>query len=268
MNYKLLFPTYRSRYNFIKRHLDRYAGVEPFSNGLNLGAGEGDYDPLLASKCKHLTACDINERDVAFASSLNATISNIEYRVENALNLSFPDNSFDFLVSVEVIEHVGDPPQMIREIERVLKHGGYVFMTFPQIHFPITYDPVNYLFGRKVIAQGIYAFGHDYLIDPDLFKKQVEDSNLEIVEEYGWGGYLIGLLEMYWTGLMQSIFKDNASNLNIKKSGAGKLRPTAQEPFLVRITDIIIWLDHHFFKSRKHTIGKGFVLRKNSHDKP
>jgi ubiquinone/menaquinone biosynthesis C-methylase UbiE len=262
MNYKLLFPTYRSRYNFIKSRLIKYALADRFERALNLGSGEGDYDPLIASKSKYLVGCDINERDVTFAKSMNSGITNLSYQVENALNLSFPNESFDFLVSVEVIEHVGDPPQMIREIQRVLKPGAYAFMTFPQIHFPITYDPINYIFGKKVIAQGIYAFGHEYLIDPELFKSQIADCGLEIVEEDGWGGYLIGLLEMYWTGIIQSIFKDNSINLNTEKTKIAKMRPTAKEPFLAKVTDAIIWLDHQFFKSRKHTIGKLFVLRK------
>ncbi len=109
MNYKLLFPTYRNRFQFIRRHLNRLdAGPQP-GKALNLGAGEGDYDAMIAKHCRELVSCDINEQDVAYAKALNHEVPNVEYRVENALNLTFPDNTFDLLLSMEVIEHVGDP---------------------------------------------------------------------------------------------------------------------------------------------------------------
>jgi len=69
-----------------------------------LGTGEGDYDPMIAEYCDNLVSCDINENDINFAKQLNGHLD-IDYRIEDALNLSFPDNSFDLIVSVDVMEH-------------------------------------------------------------------------------------------------------------------------------------------------------------------
>ena len=174
MNYKLLFPTYRNRYRFIQQALQQYA---PFQKGLSLGSGEGDYDAMIAKHCTQLISCDINEQDVAFAKALNAEVANLEYRVENALELSFADNSFDLLVSVEVIEHVGQPARMLKEVARVLKPGGRAFITFPSQDFPFTYDPINRLNkGQRKVAQGAYAFGHEYLIPPTDFRHWLQQN--------------------------------------------------------------------------------------------
>ena len=114
MNYKLLFPTYRNRYLFIKSRLKTY-GNRKLNHVLNLGTGEGDYDPMISESVESLVSCDINPKDVNFAQELNKAYGNIDYRVENALDLSFDKESFDLIISVDVMEHVGDPEQMLIE---------------------------------------------------------------------------------------------------------------------------------------------------------
>ena len=269
MNYKLLFPTYRNRYLFVKRNLERFCEARKPAKILNLGTGEGDYDPMIAAHCQQLVSCDINEADIAWARELNRGVPNLEYRVENALELSFDDDSFDMLISVDVMEHVGrpvrqtdGPEQMTREIARVLKPGGLALITFPQINFPITYDPVNYLAGKRLIGQGAYAFGHEYLIDPEKFEHWAENYGMEVLDERNLSGYLVALAEMYWTGIIQSIFKANARNVSGTENKKAKLRPSAKEPFLVPLTDAFLSLDRCLFGNAKHSVGKGFVLRK------
>ncbi len=260
MNYKLLFPTYLNRYRFVQNALKKYS---PFGQGLSLGTGEGDYDATIAKHCKHLIACDINEQDVAFARALNRNVKNLDYQVENALELRFGKDAFDLLVSVEVIEHVGKPQQMMQEVARVLRPGGIAIITFPSLDFPFTYDPVNKFFGRKVISQGAYAFGHEYLISPADFRQWLKENHMTILQEQNLSGYLIGLLEMYWTGWVQRIFKANAANVS-EKSKKRALRPSAKEPILTVVTACFLFLDKILFEQSKYAIGKGFVIQKES----
>ena len=151
---------------------------------------------------------------------------------------------------------------MTEEIARVLKPGGVAFITFPQINFPITYDPINRIMGRRAVAQGAYAFGHEYLVDPVAFRSWAEDYGLEVLEEKCLSGYLVGLLEMYWTGLIQKLFKENAGNISGEKEKKMKLRPSTKEPFLTLFTDALLWLDRTVFTGKKYSVGKGFVVRK------
>ena len=265
MNYKLLFPTYRNRWLFVKDNLARYGAGKKYEKTLNLGTGEGDYDPMIAAHSKDTIACDINENDLKFARALNADLPNLTYLKEDALNLSFADNTFDLLISVDVMEHVGKPRRMTAEIGRVLRPGGMAFITFPQINFPWTYDPINRVLGKfsdNKIAQGAYAFGHEYLINGTKFKTWAAESGLEILEEKNLSGYFIGAAEMYWTGIIQSIFKENAGNISGRKEKKVKLRPSTKEPALTALTDAFIKVDDALFKNTKHSVGKGFVLRK------
>ncbi len=262
MNYKLLFPTYRNRYLFISENLAKFGTNRTFAEGLNLGTGEGDYDPMIAAHCQRLISCDINENDISFAKQMNSGVPNLYYRIEDALNLTFPENSFQLITSVDVMEHVGKPQRMTEEIARVLAPGGLAFITFPQTNFPWTYDPINRWLGKRAIAQGAYAFGHEYLVDPAAFRQWATQCGLEVLEEKNLSGYLIALLEMYWTGLIQRLFKQNAGNVSGMAEKKGKLRPSAKEPTLTLLTDALIRLDFALFKNSKYAVGKGFVVRK------
>ena len=44
---------------------------------------------------------------------------------------SLPDSSFDYVVAVEVLEHVEQDEQFVKEVSRVLKPGGIFLMTTP-----------------------------------------------------------------------------------------------------------------------------------------
>ncbi len=271
MNFKFIFPTFRNRYCFVRKQLDTQFGQQTALNALNLGTGEGDYDRMVAGYCKQLIGCDVNEEDLAHARQLNADVPNLRYEQNNAIALSYSNDSFDLIVSCEVIEHVGQPEKMVQEMARVLRPGGVAIMTFPSREFPITYDPVNRLWQwlsdvkkkENLISQGAYAFGHDYLIGSADFKNWASNAGFEIVEFRGLSHHLVGLLEVYWTGIAQSIFKKNSRNVTSDSEGGLKIRPaTAGEPWLVFVTDFLLWLDRVLFFWSSRSVGKGVVLRK------
>lgn len=55
-------------------------------------------------------------------------------------NNAIDDSSFDFVVCTEVLEHVRRPFEAVKEIERILRPGGMVFVSTPfnfRIHGPL-----------------------------------------------------------------------------------------------------------------------------------
>ncbi len=138
-------------------------------------------------------------------------------------------------------------------------------ITFPRLNFLLIYDPVNKLFrrkGKKVFSQGAYAFGHDYLIKADEFESWCMSNELQVVEHHNLSGGFIGLLEMYWTGIMQSLLKDNSDNINRKDAKKLVVRPSNKAPWLTLVTDAIIRLDRALFQHAGSSVGKGYILRK------
>ena len=60
----------------------------------------------------------------------------VDVRAMEVEALDFPDQHFDFVFSTAVFEHLADVPSAAREIARVLKPGGFVFLSihlFPGI---------------------------------------------------------------------------------------------------------------------------------------
>jgi SAM-dependent methyltransferase len=50
-----------------------------------------------------------------------------------ASHLPFPDQTFDTILCTEVLEHLSDPAICIQEMARVLRQGGHLILTTPQI---------------------------------------------------------------------------------------------------------------------------------------
>jgi len=56
-------------------------------------------------------------------------------KVADLSKLPFQDNFFDLVCLMDVIEHIKDSQIILKEIKRVLKPGGHVFLTVPALPF-------------------------------------------------------------------------------------------------------------------------------------
>ena len=63
--------------------------------------------------------------------------------VGSALHLPFGNQSFDTVVSTELLEHVPDPLLALREMHRVLRTGGHMILTTP-MYWPRHEVPHDY----------------------------------------------------------------------------------------------------------------------------
>lgn len=60
----------------------------------------------------------------------------------DGLSIAYPDNSFDFVICTEVLEHSPEPEKLLNEIRRVLKINGKLYLTMPFVWYEheIPYD--------------------------------------------------------------------------------------------------------------------------------
>lgn len=74
---------------------------------------------------RDITACDLSPRSLSLAQQ-RAKMYGVTaaFREENAEALSFPSETFDHVNCNGVVHHTTNPEQAVREIHRVLKHGG------------------------------------------------------------------------------------------------------------------------------------------------
>jgi phosphatidylethanolamine/phosphatidyl-N-methylethanolamine N-methyltransferase len=97
---------------------------------LEVGIGTGLTLRHYPKSC-HIVGIDISARMIDRARERVAKLGNghtIDLEVMDACHMTFPDNSFDAVISPYVITTVGDPLQFCREILRVCKPGGQIII--------------------------------------------------------------------------------------------------------------------------------------------
>ncbi len=106
---------------------------------LDIACGYGYGTKMLAKHCSEIYGADIDRNIIEYNRKNNGS-SNIKYHVEDVTTLSYDDNEFDAVTSMETLEHV-DAPKYFEELYRVLKPGGILILSTPQNLFgriPIT----------------------------------------------------------------------------------------------------------------------------------
>lgn len=103
-----------------------------YGNILEIGTGKGYLALELAKQGFKFTSIDISKEDQEFAR-LNLKYFGLEkyvnFRIENAENLSFGDKSFDIIFLVNVVHHLTNPFRVMDEVIRVVTSGGKIILS-------------------------------------------------------------------------------------------------------------------------------------------
>lgn len=97
---------------------------------LDFGCGNG----ALAAIMRHfgtVTAIDYSPAAIEAAAKL---FDGITFLAGDALTVPLPEESFNIIVSQEVIEHVHDQPGYIARARKLLAPGGYLILTTPNAY--------------------------------------------------------------------------------------------------------------------------------------
>lgn len=95
---------------------------------LEVGCGEGRGIQQVLPSVRSYSAIDKIEDAV---SALQAKYPDAKLIAGNLPPLPYPDNSFDSVISFQVIEHIEDDSLFLKEIHRVLRPGGIALITTP-----------------------------------------------------------------------------------------------------------------------------------------
>lgn len=124
-----------------QRLFKAYVVAEQYIDGdvLEVGCGEGRGFDVLIPKARSFTAVD----------KIKPVIDRLQKKYPEArlasMNIppltGLPDNSFDRVVSFQVIEHIQDDALFLQEIHRVLKPGGIALITTPNRRLSLTRNP-------------------------------------------------------------------------------------------------------------------------------
>lgn len=93
---------------------------------LDIGSSTGIIDNYLANHFNQVTGIDIDEKAIKFAQQTFVK-DNLLFQLDDAINLSFADNSFDIVICAQIYEHVPNAKKMLQEIYRVLNPNGVCY---------------------------------------------------------------------------------------------------------------------------------------------
>jgi len=96
---------------------------------LDLGCGEGYGTLLLSHHARSVVGIDVDESIINHARQKYR--GKVEILAYDGKKIPFEDETFDAVVSSQVIEHVEDVVQFLFEAKRVLKIGGALFVSTP-----------------------------------------------------------------------------------------------------------------------------------------
>jgi methionine biosynthesis protein MetW len=172
------------------------ANVEPAFRCLDVGCGDGR---TVGAFLDHMAA-SYTGVDVASAAVQEAQRLGLDARViADPGDLPFPDSCFDLATCLEVLEHLVAPLTAAREIRRVLRPGGRLIATVPNVVYWrrrldfVAIGRWNPL-GDHLSLQEPWRDPHLRFFNLRAFRHMLEEAGFEVVSAGGhWGGFLVDL---------------------------------------------------------------------------
>jgi len=155
---------------------------------IDLGCGSGRHLIYLAKRGFDVYGFDISKHGIKIARDwLKKEKLGAGFKVGDVYKkLPYKDNSFDALISTQTLYHnrISSIRKLIREIERILKPGGLIFVTVTRMG-PKKDIPKEKMWKIKFIAPRTYVpLSHDekglthYLFNKKLIRKEFKNFKI------------------------------------------------------------------------------------------
>ena len=208
--------------------------INPEGTMLDLGCGEGRHifgamEKFPNLKCigldPHIESLDKAFEGLKFLESISNTKTN--FLSGSAYSLPFSDDSFDLVVCSEVLEHLHDYKDAIKEINRVLKPGGQFLASVPA-EFP---EKICWFLSEAYQNQ---PGGHLRIFKKNKLIKEVAEHNFSFESSQRFHS----IHSAYWW-LRCLFWKSQESNIIIKGYKKILERHILKKPFFLDLIDKI-----------------------------
>lgn len=196
-----------AKYDFV-HEMVRWGGLDKLpanSTLLDVGCGIGGSSRILAKDYNFdVTGVTISPQQVKRAQELTPKEVNAKFAVDDAMALSFPDESFDVVWSVEAGPHMPDKAVFARELLRVLKPGGILVVAdWNQRDDRIV--PLNF-WEKLVMKQLLDQWSHPAFSSIEGFSELLAETGLvegEVITDDWTQETLPSWIDSIWQGIIK-----------------------------------------------------------------
>lgn len=164
---------------FLKKIADTLAAIDAKSaQGLEVGCGEGNIIHYLHYRgvMGHIVAIDLEADKLRFAKH---HVPHATYLIADISRLIFKNDTFDYIMAIEMFEHLPDPAKALKELKRVAKNGAHLLISVP-------YEPF-FQWGNLARVKYLHRMGktpsHLNFWNRKQFKLFLSE-NVKIIEEH------------------------------------------------------------------------------------
>ncbi|NEQ75022.1 MAG: methyltransferase domain-containing protein [Okeania sp. SIO2C9] len=186
----------------------KWGGLDKLSRNttvLDVGCGIGGSTRILAKDYGFdVTGITISPKQVQRAQELTSEGVDAKFQVDDALALSFPDNSFDVVWSIEAGPHMPDKAKYAEEMMRVLKPGG-ILVVADWNQRDDRQKPLNF-WEKPVMKQLLEQWSHPAFSSIEGFSELIAETGLvegEVVTADWTQETIPSWLDSIWQGVIR-----------------------------------------------------------------
>ncbi|MBI3397350.1 methyltransferase domain-containing protein [Candidatus Woesebacteria bacterium] len=145
------------------------------------GCGIGLESVHLASRFKEVEGADIETKKVGQANKLvrENRLRNSKYFQADLTDNNIKNKKYDYIISLEVIEHVSNDKNFVLTLKKLLNHGGTVIVSFPSMTLL-----------SKIAQRSLNHYKVGYNLED--FGTLLKDTDLVITEKHSFGNSILG----------------------------------------------------------------------------
>ncbi|HET6382786.1 MAG TPA: class I SAM-dependent methyltransferase [Armatimonadota bacterium] len=159
-------------------------GAGPLGDLLDVGGASGIYLDELKKQTRSYTIIDISPEMIALARRLDGGAVPLTCEVASVYEIPYPDDHFDTVLAMGVLEYLDEPWQALAEMKRVARPGGLLLVSFPNADSPMRrLSKFIYRFLKRDVGwRGLFHYAE--------VKSQAKKLDLELLELGGYNAQL------------------------------------------------------------------------------